>query len=161
MKPYAPHCMLLYCVLALDTLFLLNAIGWRIVLSGVSPVGQFIHFLTCNRPAPRPTPDACILRYNFMHLSISVAVLFFIVLSNSHSMLTLILQMSAGVEACILLTLPVSIFLRYFIMPKNDCSSFLDFEGGIPLRVLLHLVCVLLQYHIINMHDFMQHCKLH
>ena len=34
-----------------------DAIGLRTVLSGASPVGQFMPFLTCEASAPKPTPD--------------------------------------------------------------------------------------------------------
>ena len=61
--PSASCFMLLYKVSALDRPLMANAIGQRILLPGVSPVRQFISFLICNKPAPKPTPDASVSRY--------------------------------------------------------------------------------------------------
>ena len=56
------HSMLLYLHLAPVKLLLANAIGQRIVLSGTMPVWQTVLSLCCSSAAPRPIPDASVLR---------------------------------------------------------------------------------------------------
>ena len=68
--------MLLYLCSALVRLLLVNAVGLRMVLSGVLSLEEVIPSLVCNRPVLSPIPDASVSSYrslvpsyNFMHTS--------------------------------------------------------------------------------------------
>ena len=64
--------MLLHCHFVLDKLLQVNAVGFRVALSGTLSCPQFIPSLTWNKPAPRTMLDASISRYRGLtHYKIS------------------------------------------------------------------------------------------
>ena len=137
--------MLLYCHSVVDKPLFVNAMGHSAVLSGISSHPHFMPALVCNRPAPRLTPEAYVSRYiralvhcrtSYICLGWSYVWPYNIDPDTCHSRTILFLQMWVSIGINIPQHSLVMTYTDNWVIPRNDCNSFLHLGSGMVVSAL-------------------------